>query len=60
MAAPVSINESSPNFICKSSKPEKVSAEQALEIQKQTKTAYVFNKVEIDSSGQISSYITTV
>ena len=46
VCAPVSINQSSPNFICKTTKPQKVSAEEAQALQKQSKTAYVFNKVE--------------
>ncbi|MGD0644545.1 MAG: hypothetical protein ABSA75_06540 [Candidatus Bathyarchaeia archaeon] len=58
VCAPISINESSPNFVCTATKPLKVSSAEASEIAKTT--GYIFGKVETDSNGQISSYITCV
>jgi len=55
----VGIGVSNGNYICKVSKPQKVSAEQAVEIQKQTHTKYIYNKIE-SSGSEITSYITTV
>jgi hypothetical protein len=49
---------SNANHTVKRSKPEKVSAEQAVQIPKSTRTKYVFNWIE--TSGNEITYITTV
>jgi len=53
----IGLGESNANYICKKSKPIKVTAEQAVEIQKQTHSKYVYDKIE--SSGNEITYITT-
>ena len=54
--APVALNQSNENYVCKASKPERITSEQATALVKETGTRYIFSKVETDSQGNIVSF----